>query len=218
MKDKYLNGIAAPPRVLVVDPNDLFRLGIKALLEREGFGVADACSGEEALSMMRTFVADVVLIDVKLRGMSGIETTQRLTASAPSLSVLMLTVDDREEAVLDAIRAGTSGYLLKDAQWPDIIAAIRAASAGYVPFDPRAAGALVMHVRAMAPCGATIAPKLSNRERAVLDLLAQGFDNGEIGARLDISKSTVKSHVSKVLEKLGVENRVQAAAYAVRAG
>jgi DNA-binding NarL/FixJ family response regulator len=124
-------------RVLVVDPHELFRLGLKAMLESEGFCVAEACSGEEALDMLRSFTPDVVLLDVKLRGMTGIETAQRLTASTPSVSVLMLSFDKREEAVVDAIRAGTCGYLLKDAQWADIIAAIRAASAGLAPFDPR---------------------------------------------------------------------------------
>jgi DNA-binding NarL/FixJ family response regulator len=207
-------------RVLVVDDHELFRTGLRALLEEEGFEVADAASGAEALATTPAFRPEVVLMDLNMPGMSGIEAAERLLASRPDASVLMLTINRDDGRVLEAVRAGASGYLLKDAELDDIVAGIRSVAAGLSVLAPAAAGALMTEVRreprTFAPSTALAA--LTPRERDVLALLARGCDNAEIGHRLFLSPSTVKHHVSHLLEKLGVENRLQAAAVAIRHG
>jgi NarL family two-component system response regulator LiaR len=209
----------ATVRILLVDDHELFRVGLRELLEEEGFEVADAASGESALRQCRSFRPDVVVMDMNMPGMSGIEATRRVLEAHPAAAVLMLTVAADDERVLEAIRAGATGYLLKEARLAEIVAGVNAAAAGRSPIAPGVAGALVASVREGG--GARSGPaasSLTDRERAVLALLAQGFDNRAIARRLFVSPSTVKNHVSSVLAKLGVENRVQAAAYAVRHG
>lgn len=209
----------APLRVLLVDDHDLFRTGLRELLEEEGFAVEDASSGEAGVRRCRTLRPDVVVMDLNMPGMSGIEATRQVLEAHPDASVLMLTVAADDKRVLEAIRAGAVGYLLKEARLAEIVAGVKAAAEGRWPIAPRVAGALVASVRdrdARRPYAD--ADTLTERERAVLALLAEGHDNAEIAGRLFISRSTVKSHISSVLAKLGVENRVQAAAYAVRHG
>jgi DNA-binding NarL/FixJ family response regulator len=204
-------------RVLVVDDHDLFRTGLRALLEEEGFEVADAVSGPAAARRVASLAPDVVVMDMNMPGMDGVDATRLVTQVAPRASVLMLTIATDEGRVVEALRAGASGYLLKDAPLEEIAAGIRAAAAGQSAISPRVAGAVVDSVRASGPeppCNAV--PALSSREREVLGLLAQGCDNAEIARRLFLSPSTVKNHVSKLLEKLGVDNRVQAATFAAR--
>jgi DNA-binding NarL/FixJ family response regulator len=208
-------------RVLVVDDHELYRSGLGALLEDEGFDVAAVASGEEAVSALRSFRADVVVMDLNMPGMSGIEATRRVLGEHPGVSVLMLTINRDDDRVLEAVRAGASGYLLKDAELDDIVEGIRAAAAGHAVLAPAAAGVLMARLRR--DPGPTPAPpgpplSLSSRERQVLALLARGCDNAEIGRKLFVSPSTVKHHVSRVLGKLGVENRHQAAVYAIRHG
>jgi DNA-binding NarL/FixJ family response regulator len=207
-------------RVLVVDDHELFRTGLRALLEEEGFEVTDAPSGAAALARAPAFRPDVILMDLNMPGMSGIEATERLLASLPEASVLMLTINREDGRVLEAVRAGASGYLLKDAELDDIVAGIRAVAAGLSVLAPAAAGALMTEVRREPPPSPASAPPvaLTPRERDVLVLLARGCDNAEIGHRLFLSPSTVKHHVSHLLAKLGVENRLQAAAFAIRHG
>jgi DNA-binding NarL/FixJ family response regulator len=158
-------------------------------------------------------------MDLHLPGMSGIEATRRLAerAAAP---VVMLTMSTEDEHVIDAVRAGARGYLLKDADVAEIVAGARAAAAGRSWISPRVGSALVDAVRASdrpSP-GEGGAPVLSDRERAVLRLIADGRDNTEIGAEMHISPATVKNHVTSILAKLHVSNRVEAAVYAVRNG
>jgi DNA-binding NarL/FixJ family response regulator len=210
----------APIRVLLVDDHELFRGGLRNLLEAVGFEVTDASSGEAGVRLALTFKPHVVIMDMNMPGISGIEATRRLLEVHPEAAVLMLTLAADDEGVLDAIRAGASGYLLKEAQLDEIVAAVRATAAGRSSIAPRVAGALVASVRTGSrPRGEGAgAAALTQRERAVLALLAQGLENGEIADRLFVSASTVKNHVSNLLEKLGVDNRVQAAAYAIRHG
>jgi NarL family two-component system response regulator LiaR len=210
----------APLRVLLVDDHELFRAGLRELLEEQGFEVDDAASGEAGVRRCPTFLPDVVVMDMNMPGMSGVEATRRIRETHPDASVLMLTVAADDERVLEAIRAGAIGYLLKEARLPEIVAGITAAAAGRSPIAPGVAGALIASVReagARAPSHPAT-PMLTERERAVLALLAQGYDNREIARRLYVSPSTVKNHISNVLAKLGLENRVQAAAFAVRHG
>jgi DNA-binding NarL/FixJ family response regulator len=207
-------------RLLLVDDHDLFRTGLRRLLQEEGFHVADAPSGEEAIRLCRLFRPDVVVMDMNMPGMSGIEATAMIVTEHPRVAVLMLTVAADDDGVLDAIRAGASGYLLKDARLPEIIAGVRAAAAGDSVLAPKVAGALIHSVRSGSarPAAPDLAALLSTREREVLALLASGLDNAAIAQRLHVSPSTIKNHVSSLLEKLGVDNRVQAAAIAIRHG
>jgi len=207
---------------LVVDDHDLFRTGLRSLLEEEGFTVADSSGGDAAIRRAASFGPDVVVMDMNMPGMSGIEATPLVLEAAPAASVLMLTIATDGSRVFEAVRAGASGYLLKDAELSDIVAGVRAAAAGHSAIAPRVAGAIVASVReqdARQP-GSPVPSRidLSPRERSVLELLARGCDNAEIAQRLYLSQSTVKSHISRLLDKLGVTNRVQAATFAVRNG
>ena len=206
-------------RVLVVDDHDRFREGLRVLLEEDGLDVAEASSGEAALRQLRSRPADVVVMDLNMPGMSGIEATRRVLEQSPESAVLVLTGAADEESVLAAVRAGARGYLLKDAQLALIVAGIRAAASGESAVSPQVASGLLSRLResgAQPSPERPPSPELSARERAILALVAGGCDNAEIGARLFLSPSTVKSEVSTLLRKLGVENRVQAAVYAIR--
>jgi DNA-binding NarL/FixJ family response regulator len=206
-----------PLRVLLVDDHRLFRTGLRALLQDEGFKVGDAPSGEAAIALCRSYRPDVVVMDMNMPGMSGVAATRRIRTEHPRLAVLMLTVAADDDSVLDAVRAGACGYLLKNARLPEIVNGVRAAAAGESVFASRVAGVLVASVRQASPRSEhSDAVGLTERERDVLALLAEGYDNSAIAARLYVSTSTVKNHVSRVLEKLGLDNRVQAAVYAVR--
>jgi DNA-binding NarL/FixJ family response regulator len=209
-------------RVLIVDDHDLFRTGLRALLEEEGFEVADAASAPAAILRAGLFAPQVVVMDMHMPGMSGVEATPLMFEVAPNASILMLTIATSEAEVLDAVRAGASGYLLKEAELSDIVVGIRAAAAGHSTIAARVAGHLLLSVRTNAagsPRGSSPeGPALSPRERDVLNLVADGCDNAEIAGRLYVSPSTVKNHVSRLLEKLGVDNRVQAATFAIREG
>ena len=208
-------------RVLVVDDHEGFRTGLARLLAEHGFEAVEAPSGEAALSRLRSVRADVVVMDLNMPGMSGIEATRRVLEQTPDVAVLVLTGAGDEESVLGAVRAGASGYLLKDAELHVIVAGIRAAAAGESAISPQVASALLFRLReARLPAapGPSTTPALSSRERAILTLLSRGCDNAEIGRRLYLSPSTVKAQVSALLRKLDVENRVQAAVYAIRHG
>jgi DNA-binding NarL/FixJ family response regulator len=209
---------AEPLRVLVVDDSELFRTGLRALLASEAFDVAVAGSGEAAVARLAAFRPNVVVMDMHMPGMSGSEATRRIRAAAPETFVMVLTGSEGDD-VLEAVRAGASGYILKSTDVAEIVKAIRATAAGQSPFAPQVAGALVATVRD----ATTVRPQavgvaLSAREREVLALLANGANNVEIARRLYISASTVKSHISGLLTKLHVDNRVQAACVATRAG
>ena len=208
-------------RVLIVDDHELFRTGLRALLEDEGFAVAEAPSGEAALAVLPSVAPDVIVMDLNMPGMSGIEATARATQALPGVGVLMLTINRDDDRILAAVRAGARGYLLKDAELEEIVAGIREAAAGRPVLGPAAAGAVMAEVRRGAAPAPGTPPSplgLTARERSVLALLARGFDNAEIGRQLFVSPSTVKHHVSRLFEKLGVHNRLQAAAYAIRHG
>jgi len=223
-----LNGpMPRPPeeeavRVLVVDDHDLFRTGLCRLIGQEDglTVVAEARSGDDAVRRAATLLPDVVVMDVNMPGISGVEATRRLLAVSPQSTVLMLTTTHDEEKVLDAVLAGASGYLLKTARLSEIVRGVRAAAAGQSLIAPSVAGSLLARLRRHAPRerpGRT-PPALTPRELDVLRLLVAGCETIEIGRRLHVSPSTVKHHVSSTLDKLGVENRVQAAVMAVREG
>jgi two-component system, NarL family, response regulator LiaR len=212
---------AAQVKVLIVDHHDLFRTGLRALLEEEGFEVADATGGADGICRAHVFAPDVVVMELQMPGMTGVEATPPMLRAAPGAAILILTVATDWAEVLDAVRAGASSYLLKDSELSVIVAGIRAAAAGESTIAASVAGCLLRSVRTNdgAPSSrVTDHPELSVRERQVLTLVTDGCDNAEIAGRLYVSLSTVKSHMSRLFEKLGVDNRVQAATFAIRQG
>lgn len=213
---------AAGIRVLIVDDQALFRRGLREHLEASGLDVVgEAEDADGAVALAVETEPEVVLMDVWMPGGSGIDATRRLRVAVPGAQVLMLTVSTEEEVVAEAIMAGACGYLLKDAEGDQILAAIAAAAAGESPLSPRIASALIQRVREQERPPASNGgdrPTLTTRERQVLSLIVEGKENNEIAAELVISSETVKTHVSTILEKLQVDNRVQAAVEAVRAG
>ena len=210
------------PRVLVVDDHDLFRTGLRTLLEEHGVHVVgEASTGDEAVRRARDLAPNVVVMDLNMPGMTGVEATRRIVNSAPLTRIVVLTISDQDNDVLDAIVAGACGYLLKDASIEDLLRGIHAAAVGESLISPHIAAKVLQRVRAAStlPGGAdAIRSELSEREIEVLKLIANGKDNAEIATELFISPKTVKNHISNILMKLQIENRIQAAVYAVRSG
>jgi DNA-binding NarL/FixJ family response regulator len=209
-------------RVLLVDDHDLFRTGLRNLLEANGLTVAgEASTGVEAVQSVAELAPDVVVMDLNMPGMTGVEATRQIASAAPLTRVVVLTISDQEEDVLDAIVAGACGYLLKDASIQELIRGIQAAAVGESLISPHIAAKVLQRLRATTPDSsgaATIRAELSDREIEVLKLIANGKDNAEIARELVISPKTVKNHISNILMKLQIENRIQAAVYAVRSG
>jgi DNA-binding NarL/FixJ family response regulator len=209
-------------RVVIVDDHDLFRTGLRNLLEEQGVQiVGEAASGAEAVQAVREHAPDVVVMDLNMPGMSGVEATRHITSLAPLTRVVMLTISDQENDVMDAILAGACGYLLKDSSIQDLMTGIEAASRGESLISPAVAAKLLQRVRATSArpeIAKAIRAELSDREIEVLKLIANGKDNAVIAAELHISPKTVKNHISNILMKLQIDNRIQAAVYAVRSG
>jgi DNA-binding NarL/FixJ family response regulator len=212
----------AQVRVLIVDDHDLFRSGLRNLLEDEGVRVVgEASAGQEALNIVREVAPDVVVMDLNMPGMGGVEATRHISTIAPLTRVVMLTISDQDNDVIDAILAGACGYLLKDSSIQELIAGIKAASQGESLISPTIASKVLQRVRASSTqpeIENTIRAELSEREIEVLKLIANGKDNAMIAAELHISPKTVKNHISNILMKLQIDNRIQAAVYAVRSG
>ena len=209
-------------RVLLVDDHDLFRTGLRNLLEERGLHVVgEAATGAEAVRAVRELAPDVVVMDLNMPGMSGVEATRQITGLSPLTRVVVLTISDQDGDVLNAILAGACGYLLKDASIDELLRGIEAAAAGDSLISPAIATKVLQRVRAASAepsIEETIRSELSDREIEVLKLIANGKDNAQIAAELHISPKTVKNHISNILMKLQIENRIQAAVYAVRSG
>jgi DNA-binding NarL/FixJ family response regulator len=209
-------------RVLLVDDHDLFRTGLRNLLEEQGVHViGEAAAGHEALQGVRELAPDVVVMDLNMPGMTGVEATRQIATVAPLTRVLVLTISDQDGDVMDAILAGACGYLLKNASIHELMLGIRAAAFGESLISPHIASKVLQHLRATTAqpeIAETIRAELSDREIEVLKLIANGKDNAHIAAELHISPKTVKNHISNILMKLQIDNRIQAAVYAVRSG
>jgi DNA-binding NarL/FixJ family response regulator len=208
-------------RVLLVDDHDLFRTGLRNLLEEQGVQVVgEAAGGADALRIVREIAPDVVVMDLNMPGMSGVEATREITAIAPLTRVVVLTISDQDDDVMDAIVAGACGYLVKDSSIEELMRGINAAAIGESLISPPIASKVLQRMRAVTlDQGAeTIRAELSDRELDVLRLIANGKDNAEIAEALHISPKTVKNHISNILMKLQIDNRIQAAVYAVRSG
>lgn len=209
-------------RVLLVDDHALFRGGLRSLLEEYGVQVVgEAATGEAATRQVAELLPDVVVMDLNMPGMGGVEATRKLATLAPATRVLVLTISAEEGEVVDAVMAGACGYLLKDASAEEIVRGIGAAAEGESLISPRIAARLLGRLReeeAPPRAQADVRVELSERECEVLRLLAGGLSNEEIAAQLVVSPKTVKKHVANLLTKLQLENRVQAAGYAIRTG
>ena len=208
-----------PLRVVLVDDHPVYREGLAKLLLECGVDViAQAGNGADALSLVEEMAPDVVVMDLNMPGMSGVEVTRKLVERTPASRVLVVSVSAQEEDVTEAILAGASGYVLKDGAVEEVVAGIQAAANGESLISPRIATMLLRRMRLDEPADieAPAMTPLSERELQVLRLVAEGKGNQEIGEVLYIGQSTVRNHISSILMKLQVENRVQAAVRAVR--
>lgn len=208
-------------KILLCDDQAIIRDGLEMLLtlEKDMQVVGSASDGAEALELAAQKRPDLILMDLKMPGVNGIEATRQLRAKFPEIKILVLTTYDDDEWLFDAIRAGASGYLLKDTPRQKIIEAIRGTMDGRSFLDPAVAGKLINQVVSNQKQPASIlAEKLTERELDVLRLLAKGFPNSEIASQLHLSEGTVRNHVSAILEKLGVSDRTQAAVIAIQHG
>ena len=206
--------------VVLADDHDLFRRGLARLLQAAGMAVVgEAADGERAVHLCEELTPDVIVMDINMPRLSGIEATRRITHAGLRTQVAVLTVSAEEATVVDALLAGASGYVLKDAEEDQIIAAVSAAAHGESLISPRVAAKLVTRLRREPALRRDPEPtELSQRELAVLRLIAAGLGNNEIATELYISENTVKNHVSSILSKLNVDNRVQASVRAIRDG
>jgi two-component system, NarL family, response regulator LiaR len=207
-------------RVLICDDQDVVREGLQAILKscKEIEVVGLAGDGDEALQMILSAKPDVVLMDLKMPVMNGIQATHHIRTQYPEVRVLVLTTYDADQWVFDAIRSGAAGYLLKDTPRDGLIAAIKGTAEGKTHVDPNVAGKLFMQVSKTPAEDTTVTASLSEREREVLSLLARGLSNADIAARLYLSEGTVRNYVSAIFVKLGVSDRTQAAVLALRYG
>ena len=208
-------------RVVVVDDHPVFRQGLRTLLEDLGVEVvAEAADGESGVAAVAQHRPDVVLMDLQMPGVSGVEATRRLSAEVPDARVVVLTMVDDDQAVFAAVQAGAVGYLLKGAGQEEIGRALASVAAGQAVYGPEVARRLRSFFTGSAPGGtsATPFPSLSDREREVLGLIAQGASNGDIARRLFLSEKTVRNYVSSIFTKIGVETRATAIVAARQAG
>ena len=211
-------------RVLIADDHAVVRQGLRTFLalQDDMEVVADAADGEEAVRAAREHAPDIVLMDLVMPNMDGVEATRRIAAERPATRVIALTSFLEDDKVLPAVRAGAAGYLLKDVGPPELVRAIRTVHGGEALLHPAVAARVLEEVAAPAPAPAPAPPRaepgLTPREREVLALVARGLANKRIAQELGIAEKTVKIHVSRILHKLGVADRTQAALYAVREG
>jgi DNA-binding NarL/FixJ family response regulator len=209
-------------RVLIVDDHALFRRGLQMVLQQEEDieVVGEAADGAEAIEQAVELMPDVVLMDVRMPKRSGIEATQQIRDSLPHAKILMLTISDEEQDLYEAIKAGASGYLLKEISIEEVADAIRSVWAGQSRISPSMASKLLSEFAAMSKRAderqQVPAPRLTEREMEVLRLVAQGLNNRDIAAQLFISENTVKNHIRNILEKLHLHSRMEAVVYAVR--
>ena len=210
-------------RVLIADDQGMVRAGLRSLLEGEADidVVAEAADGEEALAAVRRHRPDVVLMDIRMPNLDGLEATRRLVAEDASARILVLTTFDLDEYVFDALRAGASGFLLKDATAEELVAAVRVLARGEALLAPAVTRRVIEAFGAVPRASNELAARLdelSARELEVLRLLARGCSNAEIARELVVSDATAKTHVSNVLAKLRLRDRVQAAIFAYESG
>jgi DNA-binding NarL/FixJ family response regulator len=206
--------MSGPIRLVLVDDHPVVREGLRGMLEAEPdlSVVGEAGSGDEAVVVARTAAPDVILMDLRMRGLDGAAATERILAESPGIKIIVLTTYETDADILRAVEAGASGYLLKDASRAELAGAIRAAVRGETVLAPSVAGRLVRQVRN------PVQPGLSGREVEVLGLVAKGQTNAEIGRALHISEATVKTHLLRIFSKLDVSDRTAAVTTAMARG
>jgi DNA-binding NarL/FixJ family response regulator len=209
-----------PVRVLMADDHPAFLAGLEALLATVTgvVAVGRAGSGEEAVTAAAELQPDVVLMDLNMPGIDGIEATRRIVATSPHIAVLVLSMYEDDDQVFGALKAGARGYLLKGADRGELVRAIRGVASGEAIFGPAIARRLVAFFAARPAVEASVFPELTDREREILDLIARGQNNAEITGRLGLSPKTVRNHVSNIFSKLQVADRAQAIVRAREAG
>ncbi len=213
-----------PIRVLIVDDHALFRRGLEMVLKEENDleVVGEACDGAEAVSRAAESLPDVILMDIRMPRSSGIDACRAMKAAGPSAKIVMLTISDEEEDLFEAIKAGASGYLLKDIPLDEVAESVRAVDGGQSLINPSMAAKLITEFATLAKREADEqpeqlpVPKLTDREMEVLKLVAKGASNRDIAKALFISENTVKNHVRNILEKLQIHSRMEAVMVAVR--
>ena len=211
----------ANTHILIADDHDSFRSGLRAVLgTADGFVVVgEAASGSEAVSQVAALHPDVVLMDLAMPDLGGIEATRQIVDAAPHVAVLVLTMSDDDDSVFAAIQAGARGYLLKGAQRAELIRSVRGVAAGDAIFGPAVARRLMAYFSRPRPSSSeTPFPELTEREREILELVAQGRSNADITAQLVVSPKTVRNHVSNIFSKLQVRDRSEAIVRAREAG
>ena len=210
-----------PLRVLIADDHPLFRHGLSTLLSAapDFEVVGEATTGEEVMTQAATLQPDVILMDIQMPGVNGIEATRRILHTSPHIRILIITMFEDDASVFTAMRAGARGYVLKDAQKAELLQAIRAVGRGEAIFSPAIATRLIDFFAAARPVASPQAfPELTEREREILTLIAQGNNNTEIVSRLVLSPNTVRNYVSNVFSKLQVADRAHAILRAREAG
>ena len=212
---------AEPTRVVVADDHALFRYGLKAMLANaEGFEVVgEAATGEEVVEKVAQTRPDVILMDIQMPGINGIEATRRVLERDPNIGVVVVTMFEDDDSVFSAMRAGARGYVLKGADAQEVLKVVGAVAEGEAHFGPEIARRLMAYFSAPKPAAPSEAfPELTAREAELLDLIARGLNNAEIAKRLYVSQKTVRNHVSHIFLKLQVADRAQAIVKAREAG
>ncbi len=208
-------------RVLIADDHTLFRDGLRGLLASapDTEFVGEAATGQEAISLAASLQPDLIIMDLQMPVINGIEATRQIVETSPHIHILVVTMFDDDRSVFAAMRAGARGYLLKGANHAETLRAIRAVGSGEAIFSPAVAARLIdyfANIRPAAP--AQVFPELTEREREVLKLIAQGYKNAEIASQLVLSLKTVRNHITNILSKLQVADRAQAILRARQAG
>lgn len=205
------------PRILLIDDHPLFRKGVAQLLSARGEFevVGEAASAEEGVALARRVNPDLVLLDLNMRGLNGLAALRLLREAGVAVQVVVLTVSDAEQDLIAAVRGGADGYLLKDSEPETLLEKLRLACRGQSVFDEQLTNVLVEALREESPALASQAQSLTERERQILRLIANGLSNKLIARELDISDGTVKVHVKNLLRKLGLRSRLEAAVWAL---
>ncbi len=207
-------------RVLLADDHNVLRQGMAQALDAQPdiAVVAQAADGPQAVELARAHRPDVILLDINMPGMDGVEAARQIIAESPGIGIIMLTMYRRDEYVVEAIKAGASGYLLKEVELDDLLAAIRSVARGEAVLDPAVAGRVLAELRRPARPANDAAPALTERDTEILQLVARGLSNQEIADQLHLAEKTIRNRLSLLFKQLELENRTQAALYAIRQG